>query len=255
MASNPSPAPPSTASQPPARMGPVGAAPAAVVVPPPAVAGAAATALGVGAGQVAAATTAVMTVLAAGLGTAAALGALTAVLGPLGVSAAVAAAAWRYAEHSKPATHIDLPAGPAVSRVLAEAPFYQAAYIVNAALRIQQAIDRGVSLPQAVRAERRLFLAHRKAQRGRLRAAQAVDRLAAKGHVWLTWRLGDAAHHTPACRAADGHPFPAAQRPVIGWPGSTHPGCACWASPGFPPRAGQKTVDQVTAGMAALGID
>lgn len=241
----------STLSPPPPN--PTQTAPASTTVPVaagvPAAAGAAT------AGAIAAATTGAMTVLAAGLGTTAAAAALAAVLTPLGVTAVAAAAAWQYASHAKPATHIDLPVGDAVQQVLADAPYYQAAYIVHAALRIQRSLARGMTLAGAVRAERRWWLAHRAAQRGRLRAAQTVDRLAAQGHPWLTWRLGDAAHHTPACRAANGHPFPAARKPAIGWPGSTHPGCTCYPTPGRPPRRGQLTVDQATGAMAALGVD
>lgn len=180
---------------------------------------------------------------------------VAAALAPLGITAAVALAALHLAGESKPATHIDLPPGPAVRQVLDESSVFRAAYLVHAALRIAQRITQGQSLAQAVRHERHFLFLHRRAQRQRLRAAQTVDRLAAQGHAWLTWRLGPAKHHTAACVAADGHPFPAARRPLIGWPGSTHPGCTCYPTAGHPPYRGQLTVDEATGALAALGVD
>lgn len=215
--------------------------------------------LAVGGAAVATATTGVLTVLggmAAGAATSAVVSALLVVLLPLGISRRAALAAVRMVlSGTPPATYVSLPAGPATMDTLRQASFFQAAYLVHAALRIQDRLTAGQSPPEAVRHERAYFGSHRSAQRRRLQSARSVDSLALRGHRWLRWRLGEAHTHTPVCIAANGHPFRADQRPLPGWPGSTHPRCSCSAGPGVAPRAGELTVDDVTGPLIAMGLD
>lgn len=192
----------------------------------------------------------------AGAAGAALLSTLLGILAGLGVTAAAGTAACRLIlQVAPPAGYISLPVGPAVADVLRQAAYYQAAYLVNAAVRIQRRLAAGQSLTQAVAHERAFFRAHRAAQRKRLAAARRVDLLSGNGHRWLRWKLGATKTHTPVCRAANGHPFRADRRPLPGWPGATHPRCDCSATPGHPPRPGELTVDEVTAPLIAAGLD
>lgn len=144
--------------------------------------------------------------------------------------------------------------GAASAQAFTEARTYRAAYIVHAAVRVQARVAAGQSLFHAVRAERHLLEGHLRAQAARMDAARTVDRLA-RTNVWLMWQLGPTRTHTPVCLAAAGHMFPAGQRPLHGWPGSSHPGCLCTSVPGRRPRPGERTVDQVIAPLVAGGED
>lgn len=129
-----------------------------------------------------------------------------------------------------------------------EEMFYRAAFVLSAARRIQERLDRGASLADAVRPERGYWKAHEAARRSRQEAARRVaDTADQLGTVWLGWYSHVDDRVTPECRAADGCDFRADRMPRIGWPGVPHGG-TCRCRPG-PAHGSQRTVDEATRGM------
>lgn len=147
---------------------------------------------------------------------------------------------------------------------------YRAAYVMNAADRLQAALDEAehrveVSLPwdasqaaeddakaaaarealaAAARKERAYELAHERARRARLEAAAAVADAADQFGVILGWYTHRDDRTTPECLAAHGSNFRADLPPIIGHPGTLHGGtCRCEAGPPF---AGGPTTDEAT---------
>lgn len=133
----------------------------------------------------------------------------------------------------------------------ADMPRYSAWYLINAAKRVQHGVDGGATLPEALRAERRWARLHVQMQMRRRKVAQQVDDThAAVGGQLLGWVAMDDSRTSPDCRAAGGHNFDPTRPPVIGYPGSVHPQCRCFAGPPYP---GAKTVDQALAGRTLEG--
>lgn len=138
--------------------------------------------------------------------------------------------------------------GPAARAMATAEPAYRAAYLVNAAVRVREAMGTGKTLDEAVTAERRFAALHLEAQANRARAAAQVDRMAARTRsAVLGWQATKDARTTPECRAADGKNFSIFAPPLIGLPGMTHPQCRCKAVRAF---VGAGFVDGVT-GQAA----
>lgn len=109
--------------------------------------------------------------------------------------------------------------------------YYRAAYLLNAAKRIER--NRKVKgLRSAVKDERRFFLQHRDAQSRRLEAARTVDVAAAVYGPTLGWHATNDNRTSAECKAAHGRNFPVGRRPAIGYPGTVHPNCRC--RPGAP---------------------
>lgn len=128
--------------------------------------------------------------------------------------------------------------------------YFRAAYVLAAARRIGHDLLAGKSPRQAVAREARFAKMHEFARKQRLSAAAQVGRAASLyGPTlgWYTWIDGST---TPECLAADGANFDAAQRPLIGWPGSVHPRCRC--RPG-PPHPTSRTVDGTILREARAG--
>jgi len=136
----------------------------------------------------------------------------------------------------------------------AAALLYRAAYILAAAERLMASMastrshngGRIDGLRDALTLERRYWHQHLGALARRAKAAAEVDQAAAAWGVLLGWYLGQAENHTPECIAANGHNFRADHRPAIGWPGTVHNGCSCYAGPPF---ANSVSVDRVTRGL------
>lgn len=133
--------------------------------------------------------------------------------------------------------------GPALRATVASERAYRAAYLVAASRRVQDRLDGGMSLRDALRAEAPTLRAHLAAQANRRRAALAVDKAAARHGLLLGWRARMDSRTSAECRAADGHNFDVTRRPLIGWPGSVHPHCRCRPVAAF---AGAAMVDGVT---------
>lgn len=120
--------------------------------------------------------------------------------------------------------------------------YYRAAYVVKAAGRIQRSLDQGMSVDDAIKAELPNFEAHREARRRRLDAAGKTALAAETYGALLGWYRNPLLDSDTDCIAADGNNFYAAQSTIIGWPGSVHPNCGCWAGP---PHEGGGMVDHV----------
>lgn len=131
----------------------------------------------------------------------------------------------------------------------------RAAFLVNAARRLEQAYKAG-DFKHGLQLERSWLAAHIDAARLRSVAAERVDATAVAlgyhagtGPVQLLgWHLGVTGKHTTACLAAAGHNFDPAIRPRIGYPGTVHPRCGCWPGPPYP---GATTVDTATSRLPA----
>lgn len=136
--------------------------------------------------------------------------------------------------------------------------FYRAAYVTNAAQRLQAAVDDAVAqapaeearqvsadaLRAAVARERAYLAAH---ERARVRRMDAAEDVAAAADLWgpiLGWYTHRDDRTTAECVAADGTNFRAAFPPVIGWPGTLHGG-TCRCRPG-PPHPGGRSTDRAT---------
>ena len=149
--------------------------------------------------------------------------------------------------------------GAAVRQAQLEELFYRAAYILAAARRITRSVRAGSSLEEAVAAEKSYQAAHESARKARLKAAADIDAAArtqgtpidgTNAH-WLGWYLSSGPNtHTVACEHADGRNFRTDRRPRIGWPGTVHYGCRCYAGPPHPTTV---TVDQATASYIRSG--
>jgi hypothetical protein len=217
----------------------------------------------------------IVAILAAGLAVKATLDRLASILLPLGISRSALQAAWiggRFGHNTR--TRLDVTVrttvtggtrSPALAATLAGEPAYRAAFLLNSARRVQNAVDaarlNGQDEAQAridaATTERRHAAAHEAAVENRRRAAQAVDAAARNGGrmgtdanglpaMLVGWYSRHDSKVSPECLAADGTVFPVNRPPAIGWPGAVHPHCRC--RPG-PARPFARFTDDATAGM------
>lgn len=112
-------------------------------------------------------------------------------------------------------------------------PYFRAAYVLNAARRIERGLRRGISREELLRKERVYFQQHIDAASKRRDAASAVDAAVAKHGLELGWYSKLDSRTTAECRAAHGKNFNALIRPPIGYPGSVHRFCRCKPGPKF----------------------
>lgn len=113
--------------------------------------------------------------------------------------------------------------------------YFRAAYVANAAQRMQATMGAGEDPATALKRERPYYQAHERARKGRLEAAAQVQ--TAAQHVgWpdehgtlLGWYLNPLLHNEVECQTANGHNFYAEEGTVIGLPGSVHSNCGCYA--------------------------
>lgn len=115
--------------------------------------------------------------------------------------------------------------GPAVAASLNAEAAFRAAYLTNAAVRMQNEVNQGVMLDQAIAKESRFLVLHNAAQLNRRNAAEAVDKASVGGVCG--WKAVMDAKTSAECRAANGRNFRVDHPPSIGWPGAVHPHCRC----------------------------
>lgn len=113
--------------------------------------------------------------------------------------------------------------------------FYRAAYLANAAHRLQRAMNSGASQRDALRQERVYYKMHEEARRGRLKAAAQVQTAARmfgqrdETGTLVGWYLNPLLENEVECIAANGNNFYAEAGTVIGIPGAVHNRCGCYA--------------------------
>lgn len=123
-----------------------------------------------------------------------------------------------------------LPPGPAAQLTARMQASYRAAYLVASAVRMQNAVNAGSTLADAMSNERRFYALHLDAQVNRGNAVKAVDRVAGNDpDELLIWVAKMDSRTSAECRAANGLTFTAAEPPLIGYPGAVHPRCRCRA--------------------------
>jgi hypothetical protein len=128
----------------------------------------------------------------------------------------------------------------------------RAQFALNASRRLTsdvvEARSRGEGIRQALAAgmarERRYFGQHRDAIWQRAQAAMNVDMAAWNYGDLLGWRTVLDSRTSADCRAANGANFYASSPPLIGYPGSVHPHCRCYAGP---PRIGARMLPSARA--------
>lgn len=148
------------------------------------------------------------------------------------------------------ARHGLLPAhgGAAIPRAAAAADlYYRAAYVLNAATRIEQELSAGVPLKQAIAEEKPYYELHEAARRNRLDTAGRVGAAAELFGDLLGWYRDPLSNSEAECIAADGHNFSAAEGTVIGYPGAVHRHCRCLAGP---PHEGAGKVNDAVRKLA-----
>lgn len=113
--------------------------------------------------------------------------------------------------------------------------YFRAAYIANAASRMQAALGAGLTQREALRREAPYYRAHETARSGRLKSAAQVQTAAQmfgqkddRGTL-VGWYLNPFLHNEVECITANGHNFYAEEGTVIGLPGSVHNRCGCYA--------------------------
>lgn len=126
--------------------------------------------------------------------------------------------------------------------------YYRAAYVANAADRLQRSLNAGATQQEALRREKVYYLQHEKARRGRLDSAAQVQ---TAGNLFgqkdgrgtlVGWYLNPLLNNEVECRTANGHNFYVEEGTVIGLPGSVHSNCGCYAGE---PHQGASLVNDV----------
>lgn len=142
-----------------------------------------------------------------------------------------------------------------VRRVRDSEVFYRAAYLANAAHRLQRAMNSGASQRDALRQERAYYHLHEEARKGRLKAVAQVQRAADmfgqrdETGTLVGWYLNPLLHNEIECITANGNNFYAEEGTVIGLPGSVHNRCGCYAGT---PHQGAPMVDEVMHNVVAF---
>lgn len=133
--------------------------------------------------------------------------------------------------------------------------YFRAAYVANAAARMQRDMKAGLSQVEALRREAPHYLAHEKARAGRLRSAAQVQTAARmfgqsddRGTL-VGWYLNPLLNNEVECITANGHNFYAEEGTMIGLPGSVHNQCGCYAGP---PIQGASLVNEVLHNVVRL---
>lgn len=133
--------------------------------------------------------------------------------------------------------------------------YYRAAYLCNAAQRIQRAMNDGATPIEALRREVPYYKAHEEARKGRLNAVAQVQTAARmfgqkddRGTL-VGWYLNPLLHNEVECLTADQHNFYAEEGTMIGLPGSVHNRCGCYAGP---PVQGATLVNDALVNVVAF---
>lgn len=113
--------------------------------------------------------------------------------------------------------------------------YFRAAYVANAAHRMQRSMGEGLTPKEALDKERTYYKMHEEARKGRLNAAAQVQRAALlfgqkeERGTLVGWYLNPLLNNEIECITANGHNFYAEEGTVIGLPGSVHNRCGCYA--------------------------
>lgn len=137
---------------------------------------------------------------------------------------------------------------------------YRGAYVLKASERVQEAVDNGRSLQDALSHEKRYFKMHEHARKHRLdmvtmtqRVAQRFGEPVTDSHgahrTMVGWYLNPLIKNDEECKAASGHNFYAEEGTKLGFPGAVHVGCGCYAGPPF---EGASMVNDVLAGVPSI---
>lgn len=133
--------------------------------------------------------------------------------------------------------------------------YYRAAYIANAAHRMQRDMNQGATEAQALNREAPYYRAHENARKGRLEAVAQVQTAArhwgmhdGRGTL-LGWYLDPLLKNEVECITANGHNFYAEEGTVIGLPGAVHNNCGCYAGT---PHWGAQLVNDVMRNVIML---
>lgn len=133
--------------------------------------------------------------------------------------------------------------------------YFRAAYLANAAHRIQRDLNQGATEAQALNREATYYRAHENARKGRLEAVAQVQTAARhwgmkdERGTLLGWYLDPLLKNEVECITANGHNFYAEEGTVIGLPGSVHNNCGCYAGT---PHWGAEMVNDVMKNVVAL---
>ncbi|MGE5612692.1 MAG: hypothetical protein ACM3UO_00255 [Bacillota bacterium] len=125
---------------------------------------------------------------------------------------------------------------------------YRAAYLANAAKRLQTSLNEGKTPREAITLEWPNFQAHEAARKNRQESMSRAQTMAAtlgqkdEHGTLLGWYRSPFSNSETECRLADGNNFYYEDGTKIGYPGSVHPNCHCKAGPPIP---GAPLVDDV----------
>jgi SPP1 gp7 family putative phage head morphogenesis protein len=122
--------------------------------------------------------------------------------------------------------------GAAVASSLQSEAAFRAAYLINAAVRMQNAVNGAMTMTDALDAEMANYRLHLAAQLNRREAAEQADSVHDDGIAG--WEAVMDAKTSPECAAANGNNFRVAEPPAIGLPGAVHPHCRCKARRPWP---------------------
>lgn len=145
----------------------------------------------------------------------------------------------RGTEHHPNARHGEFgnEGGPQVDKAVEREIYTRAAYLANAATRLQRSLDAGDDDAEAATREAVYYRQHEKARKARLEAAAQVE-WAGRMYGWqdergtlVGWYLDLTLNNDRECIEATGNNFYVEEGTVIGLPGSVHPGCGCYAGP------------------------
>jgi SPP1 gp7 family putative phage head morphogenesis protein len=107
---------------------------------------------------------------------------------------------------------------------------YDVAYLIASSRRITKAMSSGNSLATAAAPEVQYNKQHKEANAVR---NDAIKQTKSQGTI-VGWYAHYDSKTSPACRLANGNNFDAMEGTVIGYPGSVHPHCRCFAGPAHP---------------------
>jgi hypothetical protein len=119
---------------------------------------------------------------------------------------------------------------------------YDVAFLISSARRITEAMTKGKTADEAGKVEQSYDKMHTKANQVRTQSLQQTEKVMLRNGPLVGWYAHYDSKTSPACRLANGHNFDAMQGTVIGYPGSVHPHCRCYAGP---PHANGQMVDDV----------
>ena len=193
----------------------------------------------------------IILVLAAGYTAKKTLGLLLNILTPYGVTKEVLIGVLRVAARGS-ATVPNAPkgfggdGGVTLRAARTQERAYRAAYILNAAMRVQKEVEHDKTIRTALADESLNYRRHESARKGRLSAVARVEQDAKKFGPLLGWYLNPLKNNEIECITANGHNFYADEGTVIGYPGAVHPFCGCKSGP---PHEGAGLVNDAVAGI------